>query len=388
MDDAFDTLGVIACAGEFPRLVIEGARRAGKRIVCIGCKGAVCRAEIEPLCDVYTEARAGELIAPRRFLQEQGVRHLMLTGQVKPAVIYTLRPDADARRLLRGLSRRNAHTLFTALCDYVAAGGITVLPSTTFMEGAMPGEGHLAGPPPTAEQRETARFGLGMAQQIAQLDIGQSIVVQGRRVVCVEAYKGTNECIDAAAAKGRAGMCLCKVTKRGHDMRFDVPCIGPTTVEHCCRAGIRHIAIEAGRTILFGRERVLRLCAQHGITLHALPVPPPEHPLPDPGHPADDRAHAALLAQAVEELGIGHAAIVCDGVALAVEDADGLPKCIRRAGRYMRRLRLARLASFLLRLLLGGGNDPLRPMVLVSSPQRPLSPADRRAARRAGIRCP
>jgi DUF1009 family protein len=257
-----------------------------------------------------------------------------------------------------------------------------VLPSITFMEDHLPAPGHLAGPAPTPEQRDEARFGLSMAREIARLDIGQSIIVHGHKVVCVEAYKGTNECLHAGGHRPH-GVALCKVTKPGHDMRFDVPCIGTGTIRNAIKAHVNHIAFEAHRTILFQRDEVVRLCNEHGITLHAMEVPLPQQEGEDPGHIATDAEHAAAMAREIEALGIGHCAVVCDGVVIAVDDADGPLKCIRRAGAYMKRLRFARFINWLCRILLGRAGSPPAPMVLVST--TPLSEAETRAARKAGI---
>ena len=116
-------LGVIACAGEFPRMVIQGARRAGVRVVAAGIRGAVGR-DIPGMVDAYKSFRVGAIEAPARFFREQGVTHVMLAGQIKPACIYTMWPDATARRLLGQLDRRNAHTIFTAACDFITSHGI------------------------------------------------------------------------------------------------------------------------------------------------------------------------------------------------------------------------------------------------------------------------
>lgn len=385
LDPQRHILGVLAGAGEYPRLVIEGAKRAGVRVVCVGFRGAVGR-EIPPLCDAYKCFRVGAVEGPTAFLREHGVTHVLLAGQIKPSRIYTMWPDATARRMLAELDRRNAHSIFGAVCAYGREQGWEVLPSTTFMEDHMPGEGHLAGPAPTAEQMAEARYGLHIAREIARLDIGQSIVVHGQQVLCIEAFKGTNECLRSGG--GRAfPVTLCKVTKPGHDMRFDVPCIGLGTIRNCLRYNVRHIVIEAGRTIVFQREEVARLCEKHGITLHAMSVPTGGVSLPELPHAGDDAAHARLLATALEQLGVGHSAVVCEGVVIAVEDPEGMLKCLKRAGAYMRRIRLARLINWLVRLLLGGRSTPPAPMVAAFAPGAPaLSPELLRAARKAGVR--
>lgn len=376
-------LGIIACAGEFPRMVIQGARRAGVRVVAAGMRGAVGK-EIPGMVDAYKCFRVGSLEGPADFFQQQGVTHVMLTGQIKPACIYTMWPDATARRLLATLDRRNAHTIFTTVCNFIHSRSMQVLPSITFMEEQLPPPGHLAGPSPTAEQLDEARFGLAKAREIARLDIGQSIIVHGHTVVCVEAYKGTNECLHAGGHRPHS-VTLCKVTKPGHDMRFDVPCIGTGTILNAIKANVRHIVFEAHRTILFQREEVVRLCNAHGITLHAMEVPLPAQEGADPGHITTDSAHAAAMAAELEALGIGHCAVVCDGVVIAVDDADGPLKCIRRAGAYMKRLRFARVVNWLCRVLLGRPGSPPVPMVLVST--RPLTTEEQTAARKAGIKC-
>ncbi len=374
-------LGIIACAGEFPRRVIEGAHKAGVRVVAAGMRGAV-GPEIPAMCDAYRSFRVGSIDAPADFFVQEGVTHVMLTGQIKPSCIYTMWPDATARRILKTLDRRNAHTIFTAVCDFIHARGMEVLPSITFMEDQLPGPGHLAGPPPTAEQLDEARFGMSQAREIARLDIGQSIIVHGRQVVCVEAFKGTNECLHAGGHRPY-GVTLCKVTKPGHDMRFDVPCIGTGTIRNAIKANVNHIVFEANRTILFQREEVTRLCNEHGITLHAMEVPLPAREGADPGHIDTDEAHAAAMAAEITALGIGTCAVVCDGVVIAVDDADGPLKCIRRAAAYMKRLRLARLINWLARILMGRPGTPPAPMVLAAT--RPLSPEEEREARRSGI---
>ncbi len=385
-DPKHHTLGLLAGAGDTPRLVLQAARTAGVRVVCAGFRGAAGR-DLGALCDAFRRFRVGAVEAPTAFFREQGVTHVLLEGQIRPACIYTLWPDATARRILASLDRRNAHTIFGAVCHYAQEQGWQVLPSVSFLSDSIPAAGHLAGPPLTPELVEQAERGLLLARGIAGLDIGQSIILRGDSVLCVEGFKGTNECLRESGATSDQPAMLCKVTKRGHDMRFDVPCVGPTTIRHCIRASVKQVVIEADRTILLRREEVVRLCEKGGISLVAMrvPEPPPSFPMPEPTAPfEDDAAHAQALADALQTLGIGAAAVVCEGVVIAVEDAAGLPKCLRRARAYMKRIRFVRLVNWLCRLLLGRRSSPPQPMVLASA--RPLSPEEERLAARSGIR--
>ncbi len=380
-DPSKHVLGVLAGAGEYPRLMIQGAKRAGMRVVVVGFRGAVGK-EIPAMCDVFRKFRIGSMEAPLKFLLENGVTHVVMTGQIKPACIYTMWPDATARRELAQLDRRNAHTIFTACCNYITRHGMTMLPSTCFMEEVLPPPGHLAGPAPTEEQMQQAHHGMQLAREIARLDIGQSLIMRGDTVACVEAYKGTNECIRNA---GQPPITLCKVTKPGHDMRFDVPCIGLRTVQHCSASGVNHIVFEARRTILFQRQAVIDHCNAHGITLHAMDMPTDGLTVADPGHIPDDAEHALAMATALEQLGIGNSAVVCEGVVIAVSDPSGPLKCIRRAGAYMKRIRFVRLVNWLCRVLLGRPGTPPAPMVMRGTKNFVITPEIEKAAKKAGI---
>jgi DUF1009 family protein len=169
-------------------------------------------------------------------------------------------------------------------------------------------------------------------------------------------------------------------------MRFDVPCIGLRTIYHCIRCHVKSIVFEAHRTILFQKQTVMELCNKHGITLQGMNMPTEGTVVPAIEHAADDAAHARALAEALEQLGIGHSAVVCDGVVIAVEDPEGPLKCIARAGAYMKRIRFARLANWLCGLLLGRKGSAPAPMLMGCTASFARTPAVEKAAKKSGIR--
>ncbi len=374
--------GIIAGAGEYPMMMLRGAKRDGRRVIGVGFKGAVTK-EFADACDEFAQFRVGAVDGPVQFLLQHGVTEAVMTGQLKPSCIYTLWPDAAARSILAKLDRRNAHTIFGSVCDYVQEQGLTILSSTTYLEEFMPQEGHVSGPALDATILKAARAGMRMAREIARLDIGQSLIVHEGKALCVEAYKGTNECIQEGGFRDFSPI-LCKVTKPGHDMRFDVPCVGIGTIRHCAQAGIKTVIIEAGKTMLLQAEEVHALCASAGISIHALPYPDDDHSRDALWHePTGDAEHARMLAQELAVLNIGTSAVICDGVVIAVGDCEGVEKCIKRAGRYMKRLRFARLTNWLCRIFLGKTSAPPVPMVLASTV--PLTEAQLKLAKKNHI---
>jgi hypothetical protein len=152
----------------------------------------------------------------------------------------------------------------------LAKDGISLLPATTFLEDLMPSSGHVAGPQIKKRRQEDAEYGFKIAKESSRLDIGQTVVVKNGTVLAVEAFEGTNEAVKRGGALGRGGATMVKVSKPNQDMRFDVPVVGPDTIRTAASAGVDLITVEAGMTLLLGREEVLRLCADLKVSVIAI----------------------------------------------------------------------------------------------------------------------
>lgn len=265
-------LGLVAGDGVSPEYIVRGARRhtPDMRIVAVGFKGETNPAVV-PLCDEYREFSVGQISKPFSFLKKHGVQNVIMAGGINPRNILSLRPDLRALSLLMRMPEKNADSLLGAVVTEAEKEGFTILPASTYMEEHMPAPGHIAGPAPTPEQWEDAVFGMQTAKEISRLHIGQSVIVHRGTVVAVEAIEGTNNCIRRGGQLGSGKpITLAKVARQGHDMRFDIPTVGPTTLETCAECGVRQIAIEAGKTILLERPRVEELCKKHKISFHAI----------------------------------------------------------------------------------------------------------------------
>ncbi len=266
------TIGVIAGNGVYPETFLHAARRE-----CPGVKLAVAafhgetRPELEALADATEWFRVAQLGKMIRFFKREGVTEAVMMGQISPKNLFDLRPDLRVLMMLARVRERNAETLFGGIADELAKDGITVLSATTFLEDHLPGAGHVCGPALKKRQLADADFGFRIAKQTSALDIGQSVVVRHGTVLAVEAFEGTNACIRRGGELGRRkDVMLVKVSKPNQDFRFDVPVIGPQTIENCAEAGVSAIAIEAGKTLLLEKEKVADLCERHRIGVHAV----------------------------------------------------------------------------------------------------------------------
>jgi DUF1009 family protein len=266
------TIGVIAGNGVYPETFLHAARREspGMKLVVAAFHGETCP-ELEALADATEWFRVAQLGKMIRFFKREGVTEAVMMGQISPRNLFDLRPDLRVLMILARVKERNAETLFGAIADELAKDGITVLSATTFLDDHLPGAGHVCGPVLKKRQLADADFGFKIAKQTSALDIGQSVVVRHGTVLAVEAFEGTNACIRRGGELGRRkDVMLVKVSKPNQDFRFDVPVIGPQTIENCAEAGVTAIAIEAGKTLLLEKDKVADLCERHRIGVHAV----------------------------------------------------------------------------------------------------------------------
>jgi DUF1009 family protein len=266
------SIGIIAGSGVYPRAFVHAARKVEPtaRLIAVGFENET-EPGLDKEVDAFRSVRVGQLSKLISFLKNEGVTEAVMMGQISPKNLFDLRPDLRILMMLARVKKRNAETLFGAIADELAKDGITLLPATTFLEEHLPSEGHVTGPVLKPRTLADLEYGFEIAKKTSALDIGQSVVVRHGTVLAVEAFEGTNACIRRGGELGRRkDTVLVKVSKPGQDFRFDVPVIGPQTIETCAEAGVQAIGIEAGRTILLEKETVIRLCARHKITIHAL----------------------------------------------------------------------------------------------------------------------
>ena len=260
-------LGIIAGNGVYPLLVADAARKAGvKKIVAAAFTG-----ETDPVLgqhiDVVEWMRVGQLGRLLKFLREQDIHHAIMAGQIAPKNLYDLRPDLKAVMLLGKLKQRNAESIFAALADELAKIEVDLLPATTFLEQSIAKLGLIAGPKLSSREEYDIDLGWNIAKEIARLDIGQTVIVKNGTIVAVEALEGTNEAISRGGALAREGAVMVKVAKPNQDMRFDVPIIGVETIRVATEAGLRVIAIEAGKTLFLQADAIANLAGAGSISI-------------------------------------------------------------------------------------------------------------------------
>src|SRR5271169_3538490 len=262
--------GLIAGNGDFPFLVLEGARSRGIEMAVIAIKEEASPG-LERIAKRLHWVSLGELSRTIELLHEEGVKRAVMAGQVKHNKIFSsIRPDWRLAKLLLSLSSKNTDSLIGAVARVLQDEGIELVNSTEFLGPLLPAAGVLTRRAPDESEAADIAYGRGVATQIAGLDLGQMLVVRDRACVAIEAMEGTDEIIERAA-RITAGeeLTVVKVSKPNQDMRFDVPVVGLPTIEVMKRFHATALALDAYRTLLFDRAQLIEAADAAGITIQA-----------------------------------------------------------------------------------------------------------------------
>ncbi len=265
------TIGLIAGGGRFPILFAESARRAGHRVVAVAHKAETDPALAEAV-DAITWVKLGQIGHLLAALKAGGATQSVMLGAItKRRFFADAMPDAIGLRVLARVAIRSDDNLLRAMARFLEDEGVPITDPTPFLQDRLAAEGVLGGQRPTAEELEDARYGLELARGIGRLDLGQTVVVKDRVALAVEALEGTDACIRRGGELARSGgFVVAKAVKPGQDRRFDLPAVGPDTLDTLREARGRVLAVEAGLTLVMDLERMVEQADRARIVLLGL----------------------------------------------------------------------------------------------------------------------
>src|SRR6202046_815496 len=280
MPSQTEKLGLIAGNGKFPILVLDAARAQGYEVVVAAIKEeAFPEIESQGAVSVHWLS-LGELSKLIETFQRAGVRRAVMAGQVRHKQIFSsIRPDWRLAKLLLSLTTRNTDSLLGAIAKLLADEGITLENSTWLLEPLLVKTGALTRRAPTEQEQKNIDYGRAIARQLAQHDIGQTVVIAESACVAVEAMEGTDATIERAGEIMRSlhgeastlsrALTVVKIAKPNQDMRFDVPVIGVKTIEVMQAAGASCLALDAGKCLLLDGDKIVHTANALGIAIVA-----------------------------------------------------------------------------------------------------------------------
>ena len=266
--DSSKPLTLIAGKGAYPILLAERARSAGVSIRLIELGGETPEELINSFPDHERSAvKVGQIGKLLKELKKFNSGYAVMAGQVTPGKLFRgLHPDLKAIRMLAGLDRKNAETIFGAIGDEIEKAGVHLLDARVFMDQDLAEQGLLIKGKEKIEPDHLAH-GIEIARENARLDVGQGVVVSQGTVLAVEAFEGTNAMLERAGKFGAKNCLFVKLGKPSQDTRFDVPVFGSKTLQAMRDGGVRNAALEIGSVLVLNKPESIIEAKKLGIGL-------------------------------------------------------------------------------------------------------------------------
>ena len=257
-------IGLIAGSGRLPLLFAQAAQRAGRTVVAVAHEG-----ETDPALTAAAWVKVGQLGRIAEVLRQAGVSEAVLCGGLRKPRLFDVRPDWLGVKALAKLRSLGDDAALRAIALALEGEGVRIVSPLPLVPDLIARKGPLGRRRLNDEQRSDAAAGLSAARAIGEADIGQTVVVKRGVILAVEAVEGTDACIARGGAFA-AGAVVVKARKPRQDERFDVPAVGPGTVEACAKAGCAALAVEAEATLLLDREKMAEIADREGIAVEGI----------------------------------------------------------------------------------------------------------------------
>ena len=265
-----ERLGILAGVGKLPVECARAAKQLGYEVYAVALLPDTDSAISEFAAD-FQYISVAQLDAVFNYLKEKQIHQVTLIGKVTKELLFNAAviPDARMLQLIMSLPDRSDDTIMMMFVRELAKSGIEVFDQTALIRKLMPHRGVITKREPTDDERQDMEFGMRIAKELGRLDIGQTVVVKNRAVMALEAIEGTDACIMRGGKLANGGAVIAKVSKPNQDNRFDVPTVGYKTIETMVESGATALAIEADKTLLVEREKMVALAEEKDITIVA-----------------------------------------------------------------------------------------------------------------------
>lgn len=251
-------VGLIAGKGNLPLILANQIKKTNVELIIISLLKEKEK-ELQPIADRFYAYELGQVQTIIDTLLREGIKEIFMIGKVDKKIIFDkTKLDTRARAILDNLKYKDDNAIMKAIVDELNDAGIKVLAQTYHLSDLLAKKGVLTKKQPDVNQWQDIEYGIGMAKKIASLNIGQLVVVHDKTVLAVEAFEGTDETILRAGRLGQEGMVVAKVSKPDHDIRFDVPTVGLSTLKTMIKAKANVLAMEAEKVLILDKDEMIK----------------------------------------------------------------------------------------------------------------------------------
>jgi DUF1009 family protein len=262
-------IGIIASSGEIPSLIKEKARDKGYLCVVAAIEGQAERT-IEEDAKLIQWFQLKDIQGVVSYFKSSGVSEVIFAGKIDPRVIYDKSQfDPSALHILDSSKDKRPASVIEKVIFFFEEQGLSVIDPTPFLASFYCEKGTLTHTQPLENIESDIEFGWDIARSIADMDIGQTVVVKDRAIVAIEGMEGTDETVKRGGHLAGWGTSVVKVSRTSQDPRIDLPALGLTTIHSLVEAKSAALCFEAGKMPFFQKNEAVSLAEAHGISIIA-----------------------------------------------------------------------------------------------------------------------
>jgi DUF1009 family protein len=266
-----EKIGIIAGEGSLPRILSQQAMEMGHQTYAIGMN-------LKSFLDLQGVFTEGAFIPGAQgmkcvsYLKSKGVEHIIFIGKIHKLWAISQIPFLDelGKSCLRRMVDLQDNTFHEVLTQITHEQGFKILPQITFLRHLLAEKANYTERPLTEEEQRDVDFGFDMAKRASALDVSQMVVVKNKSVMAFEAAEGTDKTIERGCKLARRGGVVVKVAWKKQSDKFDLPTIGPRTIQTISKNKGSVLAIEAGSTFIAEKEKTIQLAKKLGVALIAI----------------------------------------------------------------------------------------------------------------------
>lgn len=262
-------MGIIAASGKMPSFILDEVKKRGYLSIAAGIKGLV-ESDIKKNADIFKSFSLGNVQEFISFFIENGVKDIIIAGKIDQRIIYNIDSFKEtSKNLLENIEDQRAASLISSVFSFLEKMGLKIIDPTPYLMPYICEEGVLTGGEMSSETEADLDFGMKIARNIADLDIGQTVIIKNKVVVALEGIEGTNETIKRGGTLAGEGTVVVKVSRSAQDPRIDLPVIGLNTVKSCIKARSSALCFEAGAIPFFQKEESISVAKKSGLLIIA-----------------------------------------------------------------------------------------------------------------------
>ncbi|MCS7228026.1 MAG: UDP-2,3-diacylglucosamine diphosphatase LpxI, partial [Endomicrobia bacterium] len=273
--DSTYNLGIIAGSGLLPEVFISEIKNnnytKNLNLYLAGFKyytSKKLKYYVKQFC-IFNSWSLTEIIS---FFKLNNVKSIVLLGYIPHKLLFNnnLSIDEKTKEFIIKLKSKTAMNFFHNLAEQFIKEGFIIEPLDKYIKSSFAEKGEINQLCLSEEEMENVKFGFNIAKRLSELDIGLTVVVKDKVVISVEAIEGTDNCILRAKKLAGKGCCVVKVARPHQDMRFDLPVVGPKTINVLRQAKATVLAIESGKTVILNKQDVIQKSKRFGIKLYGI----------------------------------------------------------------------------------------------------------------------